>query len=100
MKITASYLCVPKVGETANGDAVVIRDEAPVTLIAVVDALGHGPGAATAADAAVKELSEVPLNIGVLAILERVHDKLHGTRGAAAMVCLFDGKKLTGCSVG
>ena len=100
MRLSTSYICVPKIGETANGDAVVIREDAPFTMLAVVDALGHGPGAQTAADAAVKELNIVPLKIGVLSVLERVHDKLHGTRGAAALVCIFDGQKLTGCSVG
>jgi negative regulator of sigma-B (phosphoserine phosphatase) len=100
VKLAHSYICVPKVGESVNGDAVVVRNDASMTMLAVVDALGHGPGAAIAADAAVKELLVSPLSTGVLSVLERLHEKLHGTRGAAAMVCLFDGQKLQGCSVG
>jgi negative regulator of sigma-B (phosphoserine phosphatase) len=91
---------VPKVGESVNGDAVVVRKDGARQLIAVVDALGHGPGAALAAGVAVEELNVVPLDKGVQAVIERVHIKLHGTRGAAAMVCVWDGERLEGCSVG
>jgi negative regulator of sigma-B (phosphoserine phosphatase) len=95
-----SHICVPKVGETQNGDAVVVREDGPHQLIAVIDALGHGPGAALAAQVAVEELALCPLDKGVLTVIERIHVKLHGTRGAAAMVCLFNGERLEGCSVG
>lgn len=100
MRLSPSYLSLPKVGEVENGDAVVVREDADMTMLAVVDALGHGPGAAVAADTAVRELQVVSLRGGVKDVLERVHGRLHGTRGAAALVCLFDGQRLTGCSVG
>lgn len=100
MKLSHAYLSTPKSGEQVNGDAVLVRDDADLTMIAVIDALGHGPGAKVAADAAIEELKVVPLSLGVLPILERVHSRLHGTRGAAGMVCLFNGQKLAGCSVG
>lgn len=100
MKLSHSHICVPKIGEDVNGDAVVIRQDGPVTLIAVVDALGHGPGAALAAQVAVEELNVVALDKNVQWVIERVHEKLHGTRGAAAMVCLYNGQKIQGCSVG
>jgi len=100
LRLSSSHICVPKVGESVNGDAVVVRSDVSMTMLAVIDALGHGPGAAVVADAAVKELLEVPLGRGVLSIFERLHERLHGTRGAGAMVCLFDGQKLWGCSVG
>jgi negative regulator of sigma-B (phosphoserine phosphatase) len=100
MRLSPSYISIPKTGEIANGDAVVVRHEADTTLIAVVDALGHGPGAAAAAAVAVKELTEGPLKGGVRGVIERVHDRLHGTRGAAAMVCLWTNDTLSVCSVG
>jgi negative regulator of sigma-B (phosphoserine phosphatase) len=100
VRLSISHICVPKVGELVNGDAVVVRSDDSIHLLAVVDALGHGPGAAHAAEAAVKELKEAPLRIGVQTLIERVHDRLHGTRGAAAMICLFDGERIRGCSVG
>ncbi len=100
MKLSHSHICVPKIGESVNGDAVVLREDGPVTLIAVVDALGHGPGAALAAQVAVEELNVVALDKNVQWVIERVHEKLHGTRGAAAMVCLWNGQKIQGCSVG
>lgn len=100
MRLVTSHLCIPKVGEQVNGDAVIVREEGGITLVSVVDALGHGPGAHLAASAAVEELSVVNLTRGVQYVIERVHDKLHGTRGAAAMVCLWNGERLSGCSVG
>jgi negative regulator of sigma-B (phosphoserine phosphatase) len=100
VRLSVSHICVPKVGELVNGDAVVVRQDEENLLLAVVDALGHGPGAAHAADAAVRELHVAPLKLGVQQLIERVHEKLHGTRGAAAMLCLFDGEKIRGCSVG
>jgi phosphoserine phosphatase RsbX len=95
-----SHICVPKVGESVNGDAVVIRHDGDHTLIAVIDALGHGPGAALAAQVAIEALADVQLTNGVQSVIDKVHDKLHGTRGAAAMVCIWDGARIRGCAVG
>jgi phosphoserine phosphatase RsbX len=100
VRLALSHICVPKVGETLNGDAVVVRHDGRHQLIAVVDALGHGPGAALAAQVAVEELEVAPLDRGVQNLIERVHGKLHGTRGAAAMVCIWNGERIEGCSVG
>ncbi len=100
MKLSVAHICLPRVGETANGDAVVVRTEDSRTLLAVVDGLGHGPGAAIAADAAVEALQTVQLGGGVLPVIERVHERLHGTRGAAAMVAVFDGERIQACGVG
>lgn len=100
MNLSQHHICVPKIGEVVNGDAVVVRTDGPNTLIAVVDALGHGPGAALAAQVAVEELNVVALDKGVQHVIESIHGKLHGTRGAAAMVCLWNGQRIQGCSVG
>src|SRR5260370_27692776 len=68
-------------GEAQSGDRHLVKPVGTSVLVAVVDGLGHGTEAATAAQAAVAALerhateSPVPL-------IERCHRALHGTRGA------------------
>lgn len=100
MKLSLSHITLPKVGEVASGDTVVVRSEDGVTLLAVIDALGHGPQAAVVADRGREFLEKVPLAGSVLALTEGLHDALRGTRGAAAMCCLLRGGRLEGCGVG
>jgi anti-sigma regulatory factor (Ser/Thr protein kinase) len=71
----------PRPGEETNGDAYFIGRHDGETLLAVVDGLGHGRGAAEAADAAVEVLERwrgEPLDELILA----THDALRATRGA------------------
>nr|WP_211193955.1 SpoIIE family protein phosphatase [Pyxidicoccus fallax] len=84
----------PKQGEVANGDAALVREEGGHTLVAVVDALGHGPMAAQAAAEAVRCLNSLPLGTAVEPLVEALHAALRGGRGAAVMLGLFDGKRL------
>ena len=94
---------VPRVGEIANGDAVVVRHFDGGALVAVIDALGHGPKAADVADLAASMLAAVPLDAGsrgVLGIFDLVHDALRGSRGAAAMICVVEQDRIEGCGVG
>jgi negative regulator of sigma-B (phosphoserine phosphatase) len=109
MKIATQHISVPRDGETDNGDAVVIRSEAEISLLAVIDGLGHGQGAALVAQTATNVLADVPLTDGVERVIHRLHETLKGTRGAAALVCLIrpsrtgssDGLyELEGCSIG
>lgn len=100
MKVIAEHLSEPCQGFDRNGDAVVVRSTAGGTLLAVVDALGHGPTAADIADRAVAHLGEAPLEQGVIGVMEGLHAALRGTRGAAAMVSLLRGGRLEGCGVG
>ena len=51
----------------------------------VVDGLGHGPGAATAAQTALR-VAEQDAALDPVALLESVHGALRPTRGAAAAV--------------
>ena len=75
-------------GEAQSGDRHLVKPVGTSVLVAVVDGLGHGAEAATAAQAAVAALerhateSPVPL-------IERCHRALHGTRGAVMSVALL-----------
>jgi len=97
----SDHRSVPRHGETECGDIAVFRVEADVTLLAVIDALGHGPHAASAARIAADHLAEVALDRGILHLVETLHAALRGSRGAAAMLCVFNSDGLLqGCGVG
>jgi anti-sigma regulatory factor (Ser/Thr protein kinase) len=89
--ITTHYgsLTRPITGEEVCGDAVAVRTDGPRTIALVVDGLGHGPLAATAAHAAVHRFNEVELR-GPVEILKAMHPALAHTRGAAAAVVDVD----------
>lgn len=97
--MTIAYLTRPADGELSSGDAVVVREEPGVTVIAVVDVLGHGPAAAQIAGQAVKHLQAAPI-AGAVALMQGLHDALRGTRGAAATICVLRGGELEVCGVG
>src|SRR5882762_163907 len=75
-------------GEAQSGDLHLVQPAGTGVLVAVVDGLGHGVEAATAAQAAVAALerhaSESPV-----ALIERCHRALHGTRGAVMSVAVL-----------
>jgi negative regulator of sigma-B (phosphoserine phosphatase) len=109
VKVAIEFVTIPKDGEKVNGDAALVRRDAGpggpggsgVTLVAVIDALGHGEKAAQAADVGMRYLEAAPLGKGIRHLMEGLHDQLRGTRGAAAMLLLLERDKLlTGCSVG
>jgi negative regulator of sigma-B (phosphoserine phosphatase) len=100
MKLTASHSTRPKVGESVNGDAVVFRHADARGLLAVIDALGHGPTAAEVAHKATRYLQSVAMEADVRRILTGLHGELRGGRGAAAMICAIHGDRLEGCGVG
>ena len=100
MRLAFSHLSRPRLGETHSGDVALVREEGALTLIAVVDALGHGELAAAAAGAAVRCLRSVSLADGVAPVLEALHSALLKERGAVALVGLFDGQKLSCAGVG
>ncbi len=101
MKFRVAHSSSPMVGETANGDRAVFRtDEEDRTLIAVIDALGHGPGAAVVADAAAECLAQISLESTMLDVVQTLHAKLAGSRGAAGTLCLFRERNVEACAVG
>jgi negative regulator of sigma-B (phosphoserine phosphatase) len=101
VKVAAEFVTVPRAGETQNGDAALVRRHADGSvLIAVLDALGHGPLAAKAAAVGMGFLAAAPAEKGVRALVEGLHDQLRGTRGAAGMLLVLKDDKLSGCGVG
>jgi phosphoserine phosphatase RsbX len=101
MRLSVEVCGRPKEGETVSGDGAMVREEDGTHLLAVVDALGHGAGAARTADIAIDYLAKCPLKgAGVIELMSGLHTALRGTRGAATTLCLIEGGKLTGCGVG
>ena len=98
--LNVAYIVRRKPGEIACGDAVVIRQESPVEMLAVIDALGHGVHAARVAAMAEIFLSGIDLTLGAVAVLEGLHLHLRNTRGAAASVALFTEGAIEFCGVG
>ena len=75
----------PFPGERVCGDAVAVAVDAQATTLAVIDGLGHGEEAHRAAQVAKAVIeSNAALSPGLL--LQRCHDALHDTRGAAMAV--------------
>ena len=100
LALTIEYLVVPMDGERESGDAVVVRPTEDGVILAVIDALGHGEHAAAVAREAIVELGDVAIDRGVTHVIERLHGRLRGGRGAAGLVCILRGKRLEVCGVG
>lgn len=100
MKALVEYITVPREGERANGDAALVRRWEGGLLVAVIDALGHGEHAAQATAVGLGYLQEVSVKSGLRPVVEGLHERLRGTRGAAAMLLLLDQGRLEGCGVG
>jgi len=77
-------------GERESGDLHVVKSAGPGVLAGVVDGLGHGAEAASAARAAVAVLDQ-HAHEPLLPLLQRCHRALLGTRGVVLSVALFDG---------
>src|SRR6266550_950960 len=75
-------------GEAQSGDLHFVKQIGTGVLVAVVDGLGHGAEAASAAQAAVAAL-ERHATESPMPLFERCHRALHGTRGVVMSVALF-----------
>lgn len=76
-------ICIPLDGEIECGDTWrLAREEGRRSALIVIDGLGHGPSAAQAAQAAASAFGSNPFDNPV-AQIERAHQALTGTRGAA-----------------
>ncbi len=79
----------PHYREHVSGDAAVVGEKGHLLFAAIVDVLGHGREAHELAVDIEKFL--VAQRIGpVVALMDRLHEYLTGTRGAVAGLCLLD----------
>jgi negative regulator of sigma-B (phosphoserine phosphatase) len=99
--VSVAWISRPREGEIVCGDAVIVRPHGNAVLIAVVDALGHGPRAAEVAQISSDWLDAKPESgDGAQAIVQGLHGALHGSRGAAALVLILSARGIEACSVG
>ena len=86
-------ICRPLLPQEPSGDAFAVIEDADCLTVVIVDGVGHGPLAHTAAHAAVKSiqrtLSRSP-RAALGSVLEECHEALRGTQGAAVGLCRFD----------
>ena len=78
-------VCVPIKGEEKCGDSWAVAQDGSKATLMLVDGLGHGLIAATAADAAVETFQTV-FNESPTEIVTRTHQALRSTRGAVMAV--------------
>jgi serine/threonine protein phosphatase PrpC len=87
--IETAFATLPLPGQAESGDLSLIKGVGKGTLVAVVDGLGHGQDAASAAHAAVGALdrySREPL----ADLVRRCHDALVGLRGVVLGLAYLD----------
>lgn len=80
----------PKVGESCSGDAALVLPLPSLTWVMLVDGLGHGPKANEAAQLAIDEACKFGEHTEVEQGLQRLHERLRGSRGVAATLGRFD----------
>lgn len=101
MRIQVASRTRPKIGEKENGDRPVYQSDAEGRhLFAVVDALGHGPGAAEVSDKLEAFLLAADLGTPLLDLMRGCHQVVAGMRGAAMTLCINRDGKLEACGVG
>lgn len=94
MKIDTAFATVPLPGQKESGDLSLIKRVGAGTLVAVVDGLGHGQEAASAAHAAVGALdrySREPLSD----LVRHAHEALVGLRGVVLGLAYLDPQAAT-----
>jgi negative regulator of sigma-B (phosphoserine phosphatase) len=79
----------PFPGEDVSGDRHVAASAARGLTIAVIDGLGHGPAAASAAARAAEVVEGHP-DAQPEDLVRLCHEALHGTRGAAMTIASID----------
>lgn len=91
----------PYPGEAVSGDAWTVQWHGDRCRVALIDGLGHGAPAATAAEEALAVLASHPA-LDPTAALQYCHGALRGTRGAAISIATLDlqAQQLTFAGVG
>jgi anti-sigma regulatory factor (Ser/Thr protein kinase) len=87
--IVVGGLTLPLAGEDECGDGWAVGCHERGTTMLAADGLGHGPQAAQAANAAIGAL-ERHRELGAAAVIDRAHEALRITRGAALAVAHVD----------
>jgi serine/threonine protein phosphatase PrpC len=94
LKIETAFATLPMSGQAESGDLCLIKRAGKATLLAVVDGLGHGQEAASAAHAAVAALdrhAREPL----IDLVRRCRDALVGLRGVVLGLAYVDPQAAT-----
>ena len=78
-------ICVPCPGETVSGDAWAVARAENRILVLIADGIGHGREAHEASTLAAQVFA-AHAGEGPVALMERIHDALRSTRGAAGAV--------------
>jgi negative regulator of sigma-B (phosphoserine phosphatase) len=99
-RVSLAWISRPRVGEIENGDRVIVRRRGSGVLVVVVDALGHGPKAASVAASANELVNALPEADGVTDVIDGLHQALTGQRGAAALAFFVSNAGVEACSVG
>ncbi len=76
-------------GQTESGDAYVAQPVSQGMLVAVMDGIGHGAEAATAARIATTALESCSRE-SIVSMLRRCHERLQGTRGVVMSLALLN----------
>ena len=99
--LTPGVICTEKRGEDVCGDNWALLQGRGRVLAFVVDGLGHGLEAATAARAAVDMVKSKP-HLDATDLMDAVHGALRPTRGAAAAVAMLqpESELCTFCGIG
>lgn len=98
--ISLAWITRARVGDSVSGDTVVVRPWGTGSLIAVIDALGHGPNAAKVAKVATDWLDVAESGTNVTDAVHGLHKALAGTRGAAGLLFFVAAAGIEVCSVG
>jgi anti-sigma regulatory factor (Ser/Thr protein kinase) len=85
---------LPIRGETVSGDSYLVAERPGRTIYMVVDGLGHGFGATEAANEAGASVTKYADSTAI-EIVERAHDALKKTRGAALSIAIVDSASAT-----
>ena len=94
LRIEAAFATVPLPGQTESGDLSLIKRVGVGTLVAVVDGLGHGEEAASAAHAAIGALDRYARE-PLADLVRRCHEALVGLRGVVLGLGYLDPRAAT-----
>ncbi len=94
-------VCAPFPGEEVSGDRFEVDDRDGRVLALVTDGLGHGPMAA-AASARAAEIFAAGSSLAPVDLMQRLHEGMRATRGAAAALAEIDARRgmVRYCGVG